>query len=124
MTENTEQCLAECFAIFDLFRRLGFTPEQIFFLPDVRGPSLRVTVGMELLVEGERFSVALDTCDDPVEAAAAWPAFAEGLKDRTQAELQALWDRATFAPHYAVAIVAGLKLKGIRIPRLAQFEAN
>lgn len=113
---GTDKTLLECIACFEIWRRLGFTPDQIFF--QVGGKLLRppgYQVCMILQHAGKRFTFiagAYDAEPDTIES--EWLRVS-GLVSRLSEEtLQAIYDGAT-CKKYSTLMLKAMMEKGFPI---------
>ncbi len=110
---NADQTLIELWALFELFRRLGFPSDDIYFVPEALDQSQTlVTVGMAIVQGDKRFIVTLDLCTETEETVRRWPAFAESINTKAQKELAMMWNSAVFGPKRAPDIIFAMQGKG------------
>lgn len=105
--------LEQALAVFEAFRRLGFTSDEIFFTLD------SVHVFMTLRTQGREFVI---TCGPygpltPREATDQWNEMArEWNGPMTETERQRIWGQS-FIFNQGGDLIRGLVRKGIQIPK-------
>jgi len=118
---NVHQVLREALAVFELFRKLGFSADQIYLvINDTRD------VVVELHVEdqsggGVRVG-ALPPEISREEAFAKWKEIAEHMREVPEIELRTLW-AGSMARVRAVQIMTAIRMRGIALPNDEDHES-
>jgi hypothetical protein len=118
--------LQETWAYFEALRRLGFRPDDIFFvtgngIPDTLPvPSVCPCVFVLLKHSGEEFSINVGPFKGKAEdQEKMWLQMAAGIADGTydEEELQIVWENSR-AFRDSVALVTTLRAKGFPLPKV------
>lgn len=109
-----EQAMDECCALYEAYRRLGFTPDEIHFAYGKQG------VAMMVAAQGKQYGhrVTAEAHWSPAMVFALWQERAERWNRSTQAEAAAVWMRSLARAH-GPQIVMELLLQGFSINKSA-----
>lgn len=117
---NVHPVLREALAVFELFRKIGFSADQIYFvIPDSRDVAVELHVGTET---GAVRVGSLPPSMSRDDAFAKWQEIARHMSEIPEAELTALWERSE-ARRSSVQIMTAIRLRGIALPKEADFES-
>lgn len=108
--------ILEAWAAWELFRRMGFSSDDLAFAVNAIGE-----VCIVLKAQGKQFSVAVALVG-PGDAVAdrlieQWHRFSETLQVAPEQELQTIWDRSLARQRTGETLVL-MRAKGFVIPRL------
>ena len=116
-----EKLMWEMWAVFELMRRIGFTPEQIFGYQGVMGspnsPRFGKTCGfVELRVGALKFAVDCgESTMSEAEFDRSWKAHHHAIQVASEAALQIMWDDS-MARAESVVLLSAIIDKGFKIP--------
>ena len=113
--------LRELLAVFEAWRKLGFTSDQIYALPEAIAPDAGLVPALVLRAQGRQFIITAPAPFPKAEFVDAWIKAAEAWNKGTDEERDVVW-RGSVVYKHAVPLVTAMIAKGFNLVDAARLK--